>query len=104
MTRRYEAPVPPETAADLLAYADRQATVQHLRRRTAPDFPWPDAYNPMLKYLVEQAVHIADTEGRDTALVWLAVHAWFEGALDSASGLRQADDEPELFPRSSHSG
>ena len=50
-------------------------------RHHMPEFPWPDAYNPMLEYLVHRSEEMAESDGRPAAVIWLAVHAWFEGAL-----------------------
>jgi hypothetical protein len=35
----------------------------------------------MLGYLLERTSEIVDGEGSQAGLIWLAVHAWFEGAL-----------------------
>ena len=48
-----------------------------------PQFPWPDACNPMLEYLVHRSEEMAESDGRPAAVIWLAVHAWFEGASRS---------------------
>lgn len=44
--------------------------------------PYPDPDNPMLAFLVARARSIAATDGADSALVWLAAHAWYEGHLE----------------------
>ena len=67
----------------LAAYLDGQSGVAHLRGREMPAYPWPDAENPMLSYLVDRAEEIAITDGHAAATVWLAVHAWFEGPIDA---------------------
>jgi hypothetical protein len=36
----------------------------------------------MAAYLVDRGREILQSEGADAALIWLAVHAWFEGAVD----------------------
>lgn len=46
-----------------------------------PQFPWPDTYNPMLSYLVHRSEEIAELDGRPSAVIWLATHDWFDGAL-----------------------
>lgn len=67
----------------LVAYLDGQGeTVEALRSRSQPNEPWPEADNPMLRYLIERATELLAVEGTETAVVWLAVHAWFEGTLD----------------------
>ena len=60
------------------AIADTHCVLaQQARLATPPAAPWPSQQSPMLRYLV------ANTEGADAALVWLATHAWFEGGLDA---------------------
>lgn len=67
----------------LTAYLDGQGDlVEELRRRVQPYPPWPEFDNPMIGYLTERALEIADEEGVATAMGWLAVHAWFESAVD----------------------
>ena len=51
-----------------------------------PEFPWPDANTPMLAYLVQRSEEMAESDGRPAAVVWLAVNAWFEGALAALAG------------------
>ena len=71
-----------ERFSDRLAvYLESQSAVESLRDRDMPQFPWPDAYNPMLEYLVHRSEEMAESDGRPAAVIWLAVHAWFEGAL-----------------------
>ena len=65
----------------LAAYIENQTAVGALRERDMPAFPWPDADNPMLAYLVQRSEEMAESDGRPAAVVWLAVHAWFEGAV-----------------------
>ena len=36
----------------------------------------------MLGYLINRAKEYLDASGVEATLVWLAAHAWFEGALD----------------------
>jgi hypothetical protein len=64
------------------AYLDEREIVEEARHRAMPDPPWPAEGNAMLGYLVDRAKEIFDAEGMDSALVWLVVHGWFEGALD----------------------
>jgi hypothetical protein len=64
----------------LAAYLGNQCAVESLRDSQMPLFPWPDANNPMLEYLVHRSDEMAESDGREAAVVWLAVHAWFEGA------------------------
>jgi hypothetical protein len=53
---------------------------------TEPDgtfpYPFPDRDNPMLEYLVRKARELQDEEGQPP-YIWLAVHAWYEGALST---------------------
>ena len=75
-----------EQWSDQLAlYLENQSAVESLRDSDMPQFPWPDADNSMLAYLVQRSEELADSDGRPAAVVWLAVHAWFEGALDALS-------------------
>ncbi len=67
----------------LADYVDRQGGVARLRHHEMPAFPWPGTDNPMLTYLVHRAEEIATTDGRPAATIWLAVHAWFEGASEA---------------------
>ena len=66
---------------ELAGYLDTQRDVEHLRDRCLPEFPFPGTDNPMLAYLVQRSEEMAETDGRPTAVLWLAAHAWFEGAL-----------------------
>lgn len=45
-------------------------------------YPFPDPNNPMLEYLVRKAKELEKEDGQ-TPYVWLAVHAWYEGALSA---------------------
>ncbi len=63
-------------------YLDERKAVESVRHRAMPQAPWPSRDNPMLGYLIERANEVLDSEGAASALVWLAVHAWFEGAID----------------------
>lgn len=45
-------------------------------------YPFPEADNPMLEYLIRKAREIGEQEGQPPYL-WLAVHAWHEGALQT---------------------
>ncbi|WP_040693809.1 hypothetical protein [Nocardia vinacea] len=45
-------------------------------------YPYPDADNPMLEYLIRKAKELEDDEG-EAPYLWLAVHAWYEGALQT---------------------
>ena len=66
---------------ELANYLDSQRDVEHLRDRDVPEFPFPRTDNPMVAYLVQRSEEMAEADGRPTAVLWLAVHAWFEGAL-----------------------
>ena len=78
----------------LAAYIENQSTVESLRDSEMPKFPWPDADNPMLAYLVQRSEEMAESDGRPAAVVWLAVHAWFEGALNALAVLPQIEARP----------
>lgn len=65
--------------------------VQAVRNAMAmPDPPYPDVNNPMLGYLIETTSDVLEKdpspEGIQSALTWLAVHAWYEGALFQIAG------------------
>ncbi len=47
--------------------------------------------NPMLAYLVRRSSVLAASDGTGNALVWLGVHAWFEGTLAGRSTLSTAE-------------
>ena len=64
-------------------YMDGQDGVEALRSRVQPHPPWPEADNPMLGYLIARAMEIHEEDGPLTAITWVAVHAWFESALDT---------------------
>jgi hypothetical protein len=48
------------------------------------EFPYPftDPDNTMLEYLIRKARELEEEEGQPSYL-WLAVHAWYEGALQT---------------------
>jgi len=73
----------------LAVYLESQTAVESLRDTDMPQFPWPDAYNPMLEYLVHRSEEIAESDGRPTAVIWLAAHAWFEGAIAALENVAQ---------------
>jgi hypothetical protein len=68
-------------------YLDGQEGVEALRSRVQPNPPWPEADNPMLGYLIARAMEIHEEDGPLTAITWVAVHAWFESALDTRADL-----------------
>ena len=70
-------------AERLNSYLDGQEGIEALRSRIQPNPPWPDADNPILGYLIDRAKEIHDDGGLEAALTWLAVHAWFESAIDT---------------------
>lgn len=69
----------------LIAYVEAQeaALGEDLRHREMPAWPWPSTDNPMLRHLIAQAKADFSAHGLETVLTWLAVHAWFEGGLES---------------------
>ncbi len=69
------------------SYLDGQEGVEALRRRIQPNPPWPEADNPMLGYLIARALEIHEDQGPESAIAWVAVHAWFESALDGRADL-----------------
>jgi hypothetical protein len=73
------------------AQGDEAASLRHV---VMPADPWPADDNPMLAYLLRRAQEITRSDGAPTAMTWLAVHAWFEGALADRS--RCSRDEGSL--------
>lgn len=69
------------------SYMDGQEGVEALRRRIQPNPPWPEADNPMLGYLIARAMEIHEEQGPEAVIAWVAVHAWFESALDNRADL-----------------
>lgn len=76
----------------LAVYLESQSGVESLRDTDVPQFPWPDACNPMLEYLVHRSEKIAESDGRPAAVIWLAVQAWFEGAIAALAALAPRAD------------
>jgi hypothetical protein len=68
-------------------YLAGQEGIEALRSRVQPNPPWPEPDNPMLGYLMNRAMEIAEAEGPQAAIAWAAVHAWFESALDTRADL-----------------
>ncbi len=75
-------------SGDALRYASEQAArlveadfPDYRHEATMPEFPFPTRDNIMLRYLIKQAASVNEEQGSEMAIVWLAVHAWFEGAL-----------------------
>jgi hypothetical protein len=68
--------------AELSRYLDERTVLEHLRQRSMPQPPWPPQDRVMIGYLVDRAQEILDEEGVLPALVWLAVHGWYEGNLE----------------------
>jgi hypothetical protein len=69
----------------LSQYVDAQGTLDALRLRPSSEQPWPAFDNPMLGYLVERSVEIAEDSGLGAAVAWLAANSWFEGAIAERS-------------------
>ena len=69
----------------LSEYVDNQGTLDALRLRPSSEQPWPAVDNPMLGYLVERTIEMANDEGLGVAVAWLAANAWFEGAIAERS-------------------
>ncbi len=75
-------------------YVDLQGALDALRLRPTTERPWPAWDNPMFGYLIDRGTEIAAADGLDAALVWLASHAWFEGAIAERSRFaRLLDDD-----------
>ena len=75
------------TAGPALDYAAAQTEIiGELARRTPQGtHPWPEKGNPMLEYLFEFGRREGIAKG---PLVWLVVHAWFEGGLAAMAHLK----------------
>ena len=84
----------------LVVYLESQSEVESLRDTDMPQFPWPDTDNPMLEYLVHRSEEIAESDGRPTAVIWLAAHAWFEGAVAALASAAQLTDRHPVDPSS----
>jgi hypothetical protein len=67
--------------ADIDDYLQEQGLVAAIRNSEQPRPPWPAKGNPMLGYIIDRAREIVADTGVDAALLWLGVHAWFEGAV-----------------------
>lgn len=72
-----------------MAWADRQDQERGAWPRLRgvpmggrPSAPWPEKDNPVLAYLLEEARKDARELDTDTAMIQLAVHAWFEGHIE----------------------
>ncbi len=59
----------------------------------------------MLGYLIARAMEIEDEDGPLAAITWVAVHAWFESALDTRADLirrlgavGRSSEEPRIVP------
>lgn len=74
-----------EEDAVLRAYAAAQGEhASALRERPQGTPPWPDANNPMLAHLMKEALRMAADDPKG-AVVWLAVHCFFEGGIDAVA-------------------
>jgi hypothetical protein len=64
--------------------ADRGGRWASPRAAEQPDPPWPSLDSPVLRYLLVKA-EASVSAGMDigTALMQLAVHAWFEGGIEN---------------------
>ena len=74
-------------------YVDRQGALDALRLRLPSEAPWPNGANPMLRYLRERAAEIAQDDGLDVAVAWLARNAWFEGTIAERARIARLIDE-----------
>lgn len=82
----------PRFIETLSAYIDAQDPIAAaMRSQAMPTPPWPEDSNPMLASLSMRATEILRDEGPDGPIIWLAVHAWFEGAIcDRADATRSS--------------
>ena len=68
--------------AVLQAYAAAQgASAAELRTHPQGEPPWPDPHNPMLGHLIGYAYDLVDEVGVQGSILWVAVHAWYEGGI-----------------------
>jgi hypothetical protein len=77
----------------LSGYVDGQGALDALRLRSPSEPPWPAAENPMLGYLSERSHEIANADGLEAAVAWLARNAWFEGAIAERARITRLIDE-----------
>ena len=87
-------PGPDDTV--LQAYGAAQGD-EASRLRTTPqgEPPWPDTHNPMLGYLIRHGADLVDEVGAREAILWVAVHAWYEGGIDEVARSSGGDDTSE---------
>lgn len=81
--------IPAEVAEPVFSYKEAQDAARDgrwpsPREANQPDSPWPSQDNVMLRYLLVKADQsIAAGMDLRTALLQLAVHAWFEGDIEN---------------------
>ena len=66
-------------------HSDYRADSINTPESTFP-YPFPHRDNQMLQYLIHRAQEMEAEEGQSPYL-WLAVHAWYEGALQTLADL-----------------
>lgn len=71
--------------AHLDEYVRSQGGIDALRLRPSGEAPWPQADNPMYRFLVERAAELADSQDPEAAIQWLAARTWFEATLAERS-------------------
>ena len=74
-------------AASLQRYQHELGTADALRHQPMTIRPWPAPNNPMLGYLMDETLEIAEHHTLAAAIVWLAEHAWCEGAIAEHAAL-----------------
>jgi len=81
--------------AALAAFEAQGPVSKLLRTSQMPAFPWPDEDNPILQFLLERALEELD-QGTplDEVLAFIAVHAWFEGAIEASLPARPVSVPP----------
>ena len=77
----------------LRRYVEQQGPLDALRLRSSSEPPWPAAENPMVGYLIERGTEIANHDGIDPAVAWVAANAWFEGVIAERARMQRLIDE-----------
>jgi hypothetical protein len=77
----------------LRRYVEQQGPLDALRLRSSSEPPWPAAENPMVGYLIERGTEIANHDGLDPAIAWVATNAWFEGVIAERARMQRLIDE-----------
>ncbi|HEX4864740.1 MAG TPA: hypothetical protein VFV02_11740 [Acidimicrobiales bacterium] len=77
-----------------LAYADKRFYQDEgggVSEDEMPSPPFPSPNSRILKALIERADKLTQEEDLGSALVWLAVHAWYEGHIEGEDHCKGCD-------------